>query len=254
MNDYVPLPPNFLPNKFKVGDRVETMHPQSNYRGIIGKVTKTPSSTDRLAGYSARAYHISVLHAPRGNYSPGYVLHFMEEGLKEAPAPPRIEGEEIAREDVKIGDTIRTTITSEGNGYKQVSSKEGKVTKIMTNPSKTNFIFYANDTNTLNYGANNEVITLIKKGESPWTTILNGLTAGSVVVYEKSEGRTITYVKSADGFGSLSKDNWHEINNNISASSTKVPEAEVLKALEDGAEIVHKVRKHSVRPSSWLAC
>jgi hypothetical protein len=238
----IPLPPNFIPNTFKVGDKVVVNSESSpQFTGIEGYVKTVPNSV--ATGGMGRTYTIRVTKANgKSGHDVGEHVYILPQSLSLVPKAERIEGEEIAREDVRVGDTIRTTITSEGNGYTQTSSKEGKVTKIVTNPSKTNFIFYATNTNTLNYGANDEVITLVKRGEDPYVQILKDLSNGTVVSLEKGEGgEVMTYIKSVP-WGSTSQ--WHLTSSASGRSSTFVTEEEVVDILSRGvAEIVHKVRK-----------
>jgi hypothetical protein len=242
----LPLPPNFLPNTFSVGDRVVVKNSRTHaLNGVEGTVVAVPTAAATWG--NDRMYKIKLTKLTgKTSHVLGQNVYFYPDSLQAAPPLEYREGDEIPHEAVQIGDTILVAYTTEGGGIQQTSTKQGTVAKITRDNFNKKMCFYARSDNGstvgLSYGIDGEKITLIKKAPNPYVEILKGLKAGSVVAWEKETGRHYTFVKSCDGFGALTKDNWHEINNNISASSSKVTEDAVVKALSNGAEIVHKVR------------
>jgi hypothetical protein len=245
----VPLPPNFIPTEFKLGDVVEvTGHSYSHYNGIRGEVVRLPTSTSYRNG-GDRRYQIKVTGKGRSDHRIGNDLFFEGAVLAKYVKPERVEGQEISHDDVKIGDEIKVEIVTTTGRYKQSSMKQGKVTSITkrlqpTGDAHIDYAFRTSDgigwSGPLNFGAKEEKITLIKIAEDPFIAIVNGLAAGTVVILEKDSGEVLSFVKSKDYGGS---GQWHKVSSLSSYSSTFVDDRDIIDLLNNGAEIVHKVRK-----------
>jgi hypothetical protein len=246
----VPMPPNFLPLDFKIGDSVEVAkHPFKSFNGIIGTVTKLPTSTS-YSNNGDKRYRVTVTDRGKSAYSVGDTMCFEPAVLQKA-CSPRIEGEEIGHTDVKINDIIRVEYHTLTGNYKQVSSKEGKVAKISkrenppvdSHPANV-YTFFAPSVDggwRLNYNSKTEKIILVKAAPDPYVELLKDLKAGSVVAWEKETGRHYTYVKATNAFPSDEEGRWHVMDNGHTAHGNKVYESEVARVLGKGAEIVHKV-------------
>ena len=245
----VPLPPNFLPLDFKIGDRVEVVgHPYVTFNGITGTVTKLPTATTYAHGGEKR-YTILVTDGRNSVYAKGDVLCFEPHTLRSAH-PVRIEGKEIAHADVKLNDVILVEFRSGSGDYKQLSSKEGRVAQISQknnpaageHPSRiyTFRASYKDGGYALNYNHADEKIILVKAAADPYVALLKDLKAGTTVVKENANGSVTTYVKASDCF---KQSQWHVIVSLSTRSSSFVTDEDVVKALNEGAEFVHKVRK-----------
>lgn len=246
----VPLPPNFIPADYEIGDLVEVSgHPNGTFNGIEGKITRLPTSTSYSNGGDKR-YEVEVT-VPNGSiYPAGTSLYFEPKVLKKAVQKPRIEGNTIKHEDVIIGDTIRVELRSSKGSYSQLSTKEGKVNAISTKLNHTNLAAYehyqfrtSNEEGgyMLNYGHKDEKIFLVKAAEDPWKAIVAGLTSGTVVVRENDNGSVSVFVKAPPSMGSSQ---WHVMNSLSTRSSSFVTDSDILRILNEGnAEFVHKVRK-----------
>jgi hypothetical protein len=241
----IPLPPNFLPLEHKVGDKVVVKgFYLSNYNDVVGVVERVPTS---LSGplFSSRAYRIRAL---KSTAYPDAPLDFLPEFLHAHST--RVEGEEIAHKVVRIGDTIRVTHSTTMGRYTQSSVREGVVSSITYSLEPKgkkpweHYIFRGWEEGkgvALNFQTENEIITLVKAAEDPWKAIVEGLTAGTVVVRENKNGSTTTYVKAPDWHTSSQ---WHIVSSLSTKSSTFVSDSDVIEILGTGeAEIVHKVRK-----------
>lgn len=245
----VPLPPSFIPCEFKLGDIVEVSnHGNGSYNGIRGEVVRLPTSVSYRNGGDKR-YRIKVTGQGTSSYSIGNDLYFEGSSLKKYVAGERIEGYEINHEDVKVGDEIRVELKSSKGGYSQISVKQGKVTAISrrlqsTGNPCTDYTFRTSDgagwTGSLNYGAKEEKIFLLKAAEDPFIAIVDGLAAGTVVVLEEDSGKVLTFVKSVDY---VNQTQWHKVSSQSKYSSTFVSDSDIIEVLNNGAEIVHKVRK-----------
>lgn len=245
----VPLPPNFLPLDHKVGDTVVVSgHPFTAFNGITGTVTKLPTSTTYAHGGDKR-YALVITDGGKSAYVQGDVLLFEPQNLKKACAV-RIEGKEIAHADVRINDVILVEYRSGAGNYKQLSSKEGKVASITrkNNPAlgehpASIYTFNAPAADggyTLNYNNKAEKVILVKGAEDPYVAILKGLLPGTTIVKENPNGSVTTYVRAPDAF---KESQWHVVQSLSTRSSVFISDADVIKALNNGAEFVHKVRK-----------
>lgn len=234
----VPLPPNFLPTEFKVGDVVEIHgYGATTYNGIKGKIIRLPTSTSYRNGGDKR-YGIAATN--------GNKYFFEAEYLRKVAKKARIVGEEISHEAVRIGDTIRTDLRTTDGTYSQLSSKEGRVTRIVSSGSMAGkepcqvFSFSTERNHGLTFGIPAEKITLLEAAVDPYIAIVDNLAAGTVVINEKSTGEVLSYVKSLPFCGTPQ---WHVVSSVSKRSSSFVGDADVIEALNNGAEIVHKVRK-----------
>lgn len=246
----VPLPPNFLPLDYKLGDTVEVQcHGYMRFNGIVGTVDRLPTSTTYQNGGDMR-YRIKVTDGKDMNEA-GDFLYFEPHNLKEAaPKTKRVEGEEIAHADVQINDVIRVEVSSgeRAKGYKQVSSKEGTVAFIRRTSNAPSFMhdsqIYTFKTGaddgsfTLNYAHKDEKITLVKAAPNPFVKIVKDLKPGSVVNLVKSTGEVLTYIKARDW---LNQSQWHKVSSMSQVSSCFVTDEDVVAVIDLGAKIVHKV-------------
>lgn len=242
-NHSVPLPPNFIPTKFKIGDPVE-IHGfgATNYNGIKGKIVRLPTSTSYHNGGDPR-------YAIKGDTIPNR-LYFEEHNLRTPVEKVRHVGDEIRHEDVQIGDTILTELRSSDGTYSQLSSKQGKVARITKRSNTTGlepcaiYSFASEKHHGLTFGHTNEKITLLEVAPDPFIAIVDNLAAGTVVVHEKDSEAVLTYVKSLPF---VNQSQWHVLSSHSNRSSTFVDDRDVIDALNNGAEIVHKVRKKAAQ-------
>jgi len=241
----VPLPPNFIPSEFKLRDLLEvTDNTLKTFNGIRGNVIKLPTSTSRRNSGDNR-YHLSVTDPAGSHYKVGTTLCFEADNLKKVDEKPRrIEGIEIGHEDVQIGDTIRTELRTTDGTYSHAFIKEGKVARIATDDCYTqpwSFYSFATDRNHgLTFAQAHEKITLLKAAEDPYVAIVENLAAGTVIIHERDGGEVLTYVKSLPF---VRQTQWHILSSMSNRSSTFVDDQTIINALNNGAEIVHKVRK-----------
>lgn len=236
-NHAVPLPPNFIPCKFKVGDPVEVHGFGGVYDNIKGKIARLPTSTSYRNGGDPR-------YGVEGDTISNR-LYFEEHNLRTPVEKVRYVGDEIGHEDVRIGDTILTELRTSDGTYSQLSSKQGRVARITKRAYATGlkpyeiYSFASEKHHGLTFGQRDEKITLLEIAPDPYIAIVKGLAAGSVVVHEKDSGTVLTYVKSLP----FEERQWHVVSSHSSRSSTFVDDKDVIEALNNGAEIVHKVRK-----------
>lgn len=241
-NHSVPLPPNFIPCKFKVGDPVEVHGFGGVYDGIKGKVVRLPTSTSYRNGGDPR-------YGVEGDTISNR-LYFEEHTLRTPVEKIRRVGGEIRHEDVRIGDTIRTELRTSDGTYSQLSSKQGKVARILkaSNPVGMApcavYSFSTEKHHGLTFGQTNEKITLLETAPDPFIAIVGNLAAGTVVVHEKDSEAVLTYVKSLPF---INQSQWHVLSSHSNRSSTFVDDKDVIDALNNGAEIVHKVRKKTAQ-------
>lgn len=236
-NRSVPLPPNFIPSEFQIGDRVEVHGHHSHYNGTRGKIVRLPTSTTYHNGGDLRY----AIDPDNGNR-----FYFEARYLRKPEKKVRHVGDEIGHEYVQIGDKIRTELRTTDGTYSQLSSKEGRVSRITKklNPVGLEpwaiYSFSTEKHHGLTFGQRDEKIILLEAAPDPYVAILEGLAAGSVVVHEKESGTVLTYVKSLPF---LKDSQWHEISSHSTHSSAFVEDSDIIKALNNGAEFVHKVRK-----------
>lgn len=240
----VPLPPNFIPSDFKMGELVEVHGHSGSYDGIKGKVVRLPTSTSHRTGDPR--YAIEVTGKGNKSFEIGHRLHFEPHNLRTPVKKARIVGDEISHEDVQIGDKIRTEIRSTDGNYSQLSSKEGRVSRITKRLNASGlepwaiYSFGSDRHHGLTFGNRDEKIILLEAAVDPYIAIVEGLASGSVVTHERESGTVLTYVKSVPF---LAQSQWHVISSHSNRSSTFVDDQEIIEALNNGAEIVHKVRK-----------
>ncbi len=243
----VPLPPSFIPSEFKIGDPVEVYdHPAGeHYNGLKGTIVRLPTSTSYRNGGDPR-YGIEVTGKGNKKYSIGNRIFFEAQHLRKPTKKVRYVGDEIGHEDVQIGDTIRTELRSTDGTYSRLSTKEGRVSRIAKKLHATGlepwaiYSFATEKHHGLTFGMYDEKITLLEIAVDPYVAIVENLAAGTVVVHEKESGAVLTYVKSLP-FATQSQ--WHVVSSHSNRSSTFVDDRDVIDALNNGAEIVHKVRK-----------
>ncbi len=242
----VPLPPSFIPSEFKIGDLVEVNdHPAGHhYNGLKGKIIRLPTSTSYRNGGDPR-YGMEITGKGSTTYSIGNRIFFEAPHLRKPVKKVRYVGDEIGHEDVQIGDTVRTELRSTDGTYSHTSTKQGKVFRITENTAagSTPWQIYSfeNERNHgLTFGQAHEKITLLEISVDPYVAIVENLAAGTVVVHERESGEVLTYVKSLP-FAKQSQ--WHSVSSQNNASSTFVDDRDIIDALNNGAEIVHKVRK-----------
>lgn len=239
--NHIPLPPNFLPLDFKVGDKVEVSgHRNDSFNGIVGTVIGLPSYHTRTGDISDNRYKIRVSTSPQ-------ILWFAPELLKAAAPAERIEGNEIAHEDVQVGDTISVRIEATQHGVKEVNEREGVVASVSHSGSNGRHRFFARkpcgNYAPLNFLEGSETVVLLKKGESPNVAVVKELAAGTVIVKDSViDGSVSTYVKSLNWH---TDSQWHSVNSRSSISSTFVTDNEIVRLLDNGAKIVHTVKKVS---------
>lgn len=206
--------------------------------GRRGKITVVGTSAARVQlDTEFKSYSLDKLSFLPPNTIP------LPPGYESAKHPRRGVGKEIEHRHVRMGDTIRTELVSEVDGFKQVSTKEGRVDQF-TRPvssldfdDKTRYRFSTKVNGSftlLNYQSPDETIYLISEGESPYARMLKQLKAGSVVEHLR-DNVVATYVKNKDGF-------WHWISSETTSSSVMVTESGVVHALDQGAEIISKIR------------
>lgn len=248
----VPLPPNFLPTEFKIGDKVEVYGDAAGYRynGMEGTIIRLPTSTSYRNGGDIR-YGIEITGRSGFSYKIGNRIFFEPDTLRKRAKTERIVGNEIGHEDVQIGDTIRTELRSTDGTYNQLSTKEGRVSRITKKLYTTglepwaSYSFATEKHHGLTFGQADEKITLLEIAVDPYVAIVENLAAGTVVVHERESGEVLTYVKSLP-FAKQSQ--WHSVSSQTNRSSTFVDDRDVIDALNNGAEIVHKVRKPAKQP------
>jgi hypothetical protein len=245
----VPLPPSFIPSEFKIGDTVEVHgHPAGDhYNGIKGTVTRLPTSTSYRNGGDLR-YEFEVTGKGSTAYSIGKGMYFEPQWLRKAAKAERIVGYQINHRDVQIGDTIRVELHTKKGRYSKSFVKEGKVSAISTKlkPVKDDYDTYSfrssedGWSDVLNYNEKDEQIFLVEAAKDPYIEIVENLGAGTVIVHEKETGEVLSYIKSLPF---IRQSQWHVISSQTNRSSTFVDDLEIINALNDGAKIVHKVRK-----------
>lgn len=241
-NHSVPLPPNFIPTKFKVGDLVEIHGFGGVYDGIKGKIARLPTSTSYRNGGDPR-------YGVEGDTISNR-LYFEEHNLRTPVEKIRYVGDEIRHEDVKIGDTILTELRTSDGTYSQLSSKQGRVARITKRTHTTGlkpyeiYSFASEKHHGLTFQQRDEKITLLEIAPDPFIAIVDSLAAGTVVVHEKDSDAVLTYVKSLPF---INQSQWHVLSSHSNRSSTFVDDKDVIDALNNGAEIVHKVRKKTAQ-------
>lgn len=240
-NHSVPLPPNFIPSEFKIGDLVEVHGHNKHYNGTKGKIVRLPTSTSYSNGGDVR-YAIDPDNGNRFFFEAKY--------LRKPAKKVRYVGDEIGHEDVRIGDTILTELRTSDGTYSQLSSKQGRVARITKRAYATGlkpyeiYSFASEKHHGLTFGQRDEKITLLEVAPDPFIAIVGNLAAGTVVVHEKDSEAVLTYVKSLP-FANRSQ--WHVLSSHSNRSSTFVDDKDVIDALNNGAEIVHKVRKKTAQ-------
>lgn len=247
----VPLPPSFIPSEFKIGDAVEVHeHPAGDfYNGLKGTITRLPTSTTYRNGGDVR-YGIEVTGQGNRDFTIGNRLFFEPQQLRKPVKKVRYVGDEISHENVQIGDTILTELRSSDGTYSQLSSKQGKVSRITKKLRAIElepwaiYSFATEKHHGLTFNLPDEKITLLEIAADPYVAIVENLAAGTVVINEKADGEVLTYVKSLPF---VNQSQWHVLSSHTNRSSTFIDDRDVIEALNNGAEIVHKVRKPAKR-------
>jgi hypothetical protein len=184
----------------------------------------------------------------KGNdgFTNGDRLFFTSATLRKPVEKVRYVGDEIGHEDVQIGDTILTELRTSDGTYSRLSTKQGKVARITKKLYSEGlepwavYSFATEKHHGLTFGMADEKITLLEIAPDPYVAIVENLAAGTVVVHERDGGEVVTYIKSLPF---VNQTQWHCLSSQSNRSSTFVGDRDVIEALNNGAEIVHKVRK-----------
>jgi hypothetical protein len=227
-------------NKFKAGDRVRV---KDNYfnsaaRGKEGTVKEVNVSNVFLEGM----FTIKL--------DDGRIITLVEESLVLVPQAPveaqegLKEGERIELKDIKVGQIVRVSIVSQSGDYEQVSSKQGKVTKVTKTWGVTEVWVASNSTDVrLDYGKSSQFFTLIKNAPKvdEITEALKALKPGSVVQVEDDGAGEfkLTFIKSATN-GSLSAEPLWLFSESRYSYSNTISESAVRKKVTSLDQIVVK--------------
>jgi len=243
----IPLPPNFLPTEFKMGDKVEVHEHKAGdmYNGLKGVIVRLPTSTSYRYGGDPR-YGMEVRGQGNKEFTIGNRLYFEPQHLRKPVEKERYVGDEIGHDAVQIGDTIRVELRSSDGDYAHTSTKTGKVARIVKRVNTDGlepwdiYSFANKSHHGLNFQSRNERVYLLEIAVDPYVEIVNNLGAGTIVILEKDTGEILTFVKSLP-FTKQSQ--WHKVSSSSSHSSTFVDDRDIIELLGRGAKIVHKVRK-----------
>jgi hypothetical protein len=168
--------------------------------------------------------------------------------LERVPAKPEV-GKEIQAKDIKIGMTIKVSLTTTvGDSYEQISSKQGVVTKI-TKGFGESYVPVCKPSDggsdiTLSFGARSQVFTLVKDAPEvdEIAEALNALNPGSVVQIEDGGAGNfvLTYVKST-GKNHAGVSLWTVTDSRYVHGSTSMNEEKVRERVTSLDQIVVKL-------------
>lgn len=233
---------NYIPNnertmtdsKFTTGDtvRIKDNYFNSAKRGKEGVVISLDGDNKFLTGL------VTV------KLTSGELMSLTEISLELVDKKP-VEGETIARRDIKVGQTIRVTFSTEIGSYTQTSTKEGVVTRIKNagiGVGEIPIVQPEESEISLSFGSSREVFTLIKDAPEvdEITLALHDSKPGSVAQIEDNGfGQyVITYVKTAQRDSVTQTPLWIEQDSRYAASNRSVLESVVRNRLRSVDQIV----------------
>jgi len=168
--------------------------------------------------------------------------------LEALPATPK-EGETIDAKDIKVGMTIKVSLTTTvGDTYEQISSKQGVVTR-MTKGFGESYVPVCKPSEdgmdvTLSFGARSQVFTLVKDAPKvdEIAEALKALKPGSVVQIEDGGAGNfvLTYVKST-GKNHAGVSLWTVTDSRYVHGSTSMNEEKVRERITSLDQIVVKL-------------
>jgi hypothetical protein len=232
-----PTRTTFTPNspKFKVGDRIRISDNYFNHysRGKEGTVEE------------AHVKNSFVDNLVKVKLDSGNVLTLSEDSLELRPSKAA-EGEEINAKDIKVGQTIRVTYETVIGSYKQVSTKEGVVTRIKTAFDVPVPVAQPEETEiAISFGSSKQFYTLIKDAPEvdEIAEALKEAKPGSVAqVEDDGFGKfVLTYVKTNTRDSVTKTPLWTEQDSRYAASNRSVLESVVRAKIRSLDQIVVKL-------------
>jgi hypothetical protein len=224
-------------NKFKYGDRVRI---KDNYfsagkRGQVGKVSNA----------SIRNAFVPGLVGVILDNSQGEELAVADVSLELVADEKPVEGAEIARKDIKVGQTIRVSFETVIGSYKQTSTKEGIVTRIKeswSSEGNTPIVKPEEAEITLSFGSSKETFTLIKDAPEvdEIAEALEKLAPGSVAQVDGDGfGKFLTTFIKTSKFDENAQSNlWTEHDSRFPTNNRVVSESRVRESMQSLDQIV----------------